>query len=345
MDDILFSEILEQPAVIRQLLTKELANIQKISRDLKGKFKYIVIAARGTSDNAARYAQYVLGAFNQIQVALATPSLFTIYNSPPDLSDALVIGISQSGQSPDIVAVLEEARKQDRPTLCITNEAQSPLAEAAEFLLPLNAGNEKAVAATKTYTASLTAMALISTCLSDDDKRMEEIRIMSDKLDKVLESALLNVRKAERYRYIDHCVVLGRGFNYSTAFEVALKVKELTRVVTVPYSSADFKHGPIATIQKGFPVIVISSSGEMGDHIDEFTRKVLDMGAELIVISDQETLLEKSRLGFRIAPGIPEWLSPIANVLPGQLFARQLALEKGLDIDRPEGITKVTETF
>ena len=345
MDDILISEILEQPAVVRQLIAEELPNIQKITKALKEKFKYIVIAARGTSDNAARYAQYVLGAFNHIQVALATPSLFTIYNSPPDLSDALVVGISQSGQSPDIVAVLEEARKQNRPTLCITNEDKSPLAEAAEFLLPLHTGKEKAVAATKTYTASLAAIALFSSCLTNDDTRLDEIRHMSEKLDKVLEDALSIVKNTERYRYIDHCVVLGRGFNYSTAFEVALKVKELTRVVTVPYSSADFKHGPIATIQKGFPVIVISSSGRMGDHIDEFTVKVMAMGAELIVISDQDSLLEKSRLGFRMAAGIPEWLSPIANVLPGQLFARQLALEKGLNIDRPEGITKVTETF
>ena len=345
MDDILISEILEQPAVVRQLIAEELPNIQKITKTLKEKFKYIVIAARGTSDNAARYAQYVLGAFNHIQVALATPSLFTIYNSPPDLSDALVVGISQSGQSPDIVAVLEEARKQNRPTLCITNEDKSPLAEAAEFLFPLHTGKEKAVAATKTYTASLAAIALFSSCLTNDDTRLDEIRHMSEKLDKVLEDALSIVKNTERYRYIDHCVVLGRGFNYSTAFEVALKVKELTRVVTVPYSSADFKHGPIATIQKGFPVIVISSSGRMGDHIDEFTVKVMAMGAELIVISDQDSLLEKSRLGFRMAAGIPEWLSPIANVLPGQLFARQLALEKGLNIDRPEGITKVTETF
>jgi len=345
MDDILISEILEQPVVVRKLISEELPNIQKITKALKDKFKYFVIAARGTSDNAARYAQYVLGAFNHIQVALATPSLFTIYNSPPDLSDALVVGISQSGQSPDIVAVLEEARKQNRPTLCITNEAQSPLADAAEFLLPLHAGKEKAVAATKTYTSSLASLALFSSCLANDDKRIDEIRLMSEKLDKVLEDALSCVKKTERYRYIDHCVVLGRGFNYSTAFEVALKVKELTRVVTVPYSSADFKHGPIATIQKGFPVIVISSSGGMGNHIDEFTFKVQDMGAELIVISDQDSLLEKSQLGFKMAPGIPEWLSPIANVLPGQLFARQLALEKGLNIDRPEGITKVTETF
>jgi glutamine---fructose-6-phosphate transaminase (isomerizing) len=345
MEDILISEIREQPEIIHNLFASELTNIRDITAAVEGNFKYIVIAARGSSDNAARYAQYVLGAFNRIQVALATPSLFTIYDSPPDLSEALVIGISQSGQSPDIVSVLQEAKKQDRPTLCITDDTGSPLAETSDYIIPLQTNKEKAVAATKTYTTSLAAIAMLSTCLANDRAREDEFQRMLDKLNNVIEDTLEVVKTTERYRYIDHCVVIGRGFNYSTAFEIALKVKELSRVVTVPYSSADFKHGPIATVQPGFPVILIAPSGEMGDHIDEFTQKLLDMGAELIAISDNQSLLNKSKLGFKIVPGIPEWLSPIANILPGQLFARQLAIEKGLNIDNPSGITKVTETF
>lgn len=345
MEDILISEIKEQPAIIHQLISKEFNNIKAIAENVKTNFKYILIAARGSSDNAARYAQYVLGAFNHIQVALATPSLFTIYNSPPDLSEALVIGISQSGQSPDIVSVLQEARRQNRPTMCITNETHSPLADSSDFIIPLHTGKEKAIAATKTYTASLLAIALLSTCFENDSGRVKEIKKLPDKLDDVIRCSLNVVKTTERFRYIDHCVVIGRGFNYSTAFEIALKVKELTRVVSVPYSSADFKHGPIATVQPGFPVIVVASSGEMGEHIDVFTNNLLEMGAEIIAISNHQSLLDKSKLGFQIDKSIPEWLSPIANVLPGQLFARQLALEKGLNIDKPEGLTKVTETF
>jgi len=345
MEDILISEIREQPKVIRNLIDVELDNINKIASQLLGKFKYIVIAARGTSDNAARYAQYVLGAYNHIQIALATPSLFTIYNSPPMLDEALVIGISQSGQSPDIVSVLEEAKKQNRPTLCITNDSESPLADTSDFVIPLHANKERAVAATKTYTASLAAIAMLSACLAQDQKHTEEIHQIAERLDIVIQNALTVVKKTERYRYLEHCVVIGRGFNYSTAYEIALKVKELTRVVTIPYSSADFKHGPIATVQPGFPVIVVSSAGSMGDHINDFTSKLLEMGAEIIAVSDHTPLLERSQLGFKIESGIPEWLSPIANILPGQLFARQLAIEKGLNIDQPEGLSKVTETY
>lgn len=345
MEDILISEIREQPEVIHNLVAVETENIKKIADKLRGKFKYIVIAARGTSDNAARYAQYVLGAYNRIQIALAAPSLFTIYNSPPNLDEALVVGISQSGQSPDIVSVLQEAKKQNRPTLCITNDSESPLAKTSDFIVPLHANKERAVAATKTYTASLAAIAMLSSYLAEDQTRVEEIQRISEKLDRVIEDSLSVVSPTERYRYIEHCVVIGRGFNYSTAFEIALKVKELTRVVTIPYSSADFKHGPIATVQHGFPVIVVAHTGNMGDHINEFTNKLLEMGAEIIAISDYQPLLEKSHLGFKIASEIPEWLSPIANILPGQLFARQLAIEKGLNIDQPEGLSKVTETF
>ncbi len=345
MEDILISEIKEQPEVIQNLIAVEMNNIKKIADELRGKFKYIVIAARGTSDNAARYAQYVLGAFNGIQIALATPSLFTIYDSPPNLEEALVIGISQSGQSPDIVSVLQEAKKQNQPTLCITNDPDSPLADAADFVIPLHAKKERAVAATKTYTASLGAIAMFSASLAEDKNRTDEIHRIAEKLDRVIEEALLVTPKVQRYRYIESCVVIGRGFNYSTAYEIALKVKEMTRVVTIPYSSADFSHGPIATVQPGFPVIVVASAGKMGEHIKEFTAKLLNMGAEIIAVTDHLPLLEESQLGFKIEPGIPEWLSPIANILPGQLFARQLALEKGLNIDQPEGLSKVTETF
>ena len=148
-----------------------------------------------------------------------------------------------------------------------------------------------------------------------------------------------------RYRYIEHCVVIGRGYNYATAFEVALKIKELTRVVSVPYSSADFRHGPIAAVQPGFPVILVSPSGKMFNQMSTFAEKIRDLNAELITISDDAEMVQNSNLGFLIPEGIPEWISPIACIIPGQLFARQLAFEKGLNIDQPKGLSKVTETF
>ena len=345
MQEILFSEISEQPELIQKLIDSESSLIGKIGSEIRDRFKYIVIAARGTSDNAARYAQYVLGAFNNYQVALATPSLFTVYKKPPNLAEALVIGVSQSGQSPDIVSVLACAKEQGSPTICITNDIKSPLARTSEFVIPLHTGAEKAVAATKTYTASLAVFALLSIAFDKNVKREKELHALPEKLSGIIASALKVVKTTERYRYMEHCVVIGRGFNYSTAFEIALKVKELSRVVSVPYSSADFSHGPIATVRSGFPVIVVAPSGEMYPHIRGFMDKLLGMGAEIISISDKKEITSKSNLGFVIPSGIPEWLSPIAYILPGQLFARQLAIEKGLNIDKPDGLTKVTETF
>ncbi len=345
MSEILIKEINEQPHIIQNLIDSEYKEIKYISEKIKDKFNYAMIAARGTSDNAARYAQYLFGAFNQVPIALATPSLYTVYNTPPKLADALVIGISQSGQSPDIVAVIENAKKQGQTTLCITNIPDSPLGNAADFVNPLHCGDEKAVAATKTYTASLTALAMLSIAMSNDSRREKALAALPPMLEETIKAAMETNVNTCRYRYIEHCVVIGRGFNYATAFEVALKIKELTRVVSVPYSSADFKHGPIAAVQPGFPVVMIAPSGEMYNQMKEFSNKMHELEAEIISISDQKEITEGSNLGFRIPTGIPEWMSPIACIIPGQLFARQLAFEKGLNIDKPVGLSKVTETF
>lgn len=345
MKDFLIQEIFEQPNILKEFIQNESDAIHKIADQLRDRFTYVVIAARGSSDNAARYAQYVLGAKNNKQVALATPSIFTIYKKPPDLSGALVIGVSQSGQSPDIVSVLETAKKQGQPTICITNEADSPLADKSDFIIPIHAGEEKSVAATKTYTTSLMAIAMLSAALNVDKDQIKELRKLPVILGDSLPEFLKTSESVSRYRYMEHCAVIGRGFNYATAFEIALKVKELTRVVAVPYSSADFKHGPIATVHTGFPVIITAINGPMMEHITEFTRNLRKKGAELIIISNNEELLSIGKVSYRISDQISEWLSPILSVVPGQLFARKLALEKGLDIDKPEGLTKVTETF
>ena len=151
--------------------------------------------------------------------------------------------------------------------MAITNDAKSPLANVADYIIPLDAGEEKAVAATKTYSASLAALALFQRSSRRIKIDMQELTRSSRKIIGNIEKSLEKIDQTNRYRYMEHCVVLGRGFNYSTAFEVALKIKELTRVITAPYSSADFKHGPIATVIQGFPIIVIAPSGKMFDHI------------------------------------------------------------------------------
>jgi len=342
---ILYQEIHQQPGVISELLANETTAVSKIAHTIRRKFKYVVIAARGTSDNAARYAQYLFGVHNQLQVALATPSLFTMYDTPPNLSGALVIGISPSCQSPDIVSVLREGKSQGSPTLAITNEPSSPLAQTADFLIPLHAGVEKAIAATKTYTSSLAALAMLSCNLQPGGDRLEHLNRVPQIMQATLSNLSGMMNRSERYRYMEHCAVIGRGFNYATAFEIALKVKELTRIVAEPYSSADFRHGPIATVSQGFPLILVAPTGAVSPDMLELIDSLIGLNAELIVISDNRPAFSNANFYLPIPPGLPEWLSPLISVLPGQLFALNLAEARGLNPDRPAGLHKVTETL
>jgi glucosamine--fructose-6-phosphate aminotransferase (isomerizing) len=342
---LLENEINEQPAVIARLLEREVGNVRRLVDEVRGRFSHVVIAARGTSDNAARYAKYLLGAHNRLQVALATPSLFTLYQQPPRLEGALVVGISQSGQSPDIVSVVGEGARQGRPTLAITNEVQSPLAQAAEYCIPLHAGLEQAVAATKTYTASLAAIALFSALLAEDADGVAALRELPRWVSRTLADLAPIVGRVERYRYMTHCAVIGRGFNYSTAFEIALKIKELTRVVAEPYSSADFRHGPIAMVQDGFPVILVVSDDAVAGDMRALVGELRQLNAEFLIISDHGDLLHGANLALPMPSEVPAWLTPPVAVLPGQLFALALAEFRGLDPDKPVGLSKVTETF
>ena len=345
MSSLLGREIHEQPQAMQRLLDRETEHVGRLAAALRGRFDYAVIAARGSSDNAARYAQYLWGAHNRLPIALATPSLFTLYGRPPRLDGALVVGISQSGQSPDIVAVVAEGRRQGRPALAITNEPDSPLAAAAGHTLLLHTGPEQAVAATKTYTASLAALALFSCQLAGDAERLAQLQRMPAFLDEVLAAVRGVLPRVERYRTMEHCVVIGRGYNYATAFEIALKIKELTRLVAEPYSSADFRHGPIAMVCPGFPVLAVAPSGAVAGDIHDLVDTLRGLDAELLLISDDPALLAHAQLPMPLPAGLPEWLTPLAAVLPGQLFSLALAEARGLDPDRPAGLTKVTETL
>ncbi|MEP6895645.1 MAG: SIS domain-containing protein, partial [Chloroflexota bacterium] len=284
----LHSEIFEQPARLAAMLDHQKQNVLEIAKAIQARHvQYAFLAARGTSDNAGRYANYLWGAHNQLPLALATPSLFTFYQSPPRLQNALVIGVSQSGQSPDIVSVLEEGRKQNCLTLAITNIPDSPLAKAADFVLDIQAGPEKAVAATKTYTSQLMAVAMLSAALSGSTEHWNELASVSKWAEQALALDKELARISERFRYMSQCVVLGRGFNYATAFEWSLKLKELTYVIADPYSSADFQHGPIAMVEGGFPVLAISPKGKVHDTMKEMlTRLRKQLNAELVLISD-----------------------------------------------------------
>jgi glucosamine--fructose-6-phosphate aminotransferase (isomerizing) len=342
----LYSEITEQPERIKSLLASQRITVERITAEIqKYDIQYVFLAARGTSDNAGRYANYLLGAQNGLPLALATPSLFTYYKQPPRLKNALVIGISQSGQSPDIVSVLEEGKKQGCLTLAIVNEPNSPLAKASDFVFDIQAGTEKAVAATKTYTAELMAVAMLSAALSGNKKRWTELAKVPGWMKQVLKQRDFIFQAAQRYRYMDQTIVLGRGFNYATAFEWALKLTELTYIKAEPYSSADFQHGPIAMVDSGFPVLAIAPIGKVFDTMFQTLKRLReDISAELVVISNDKRALSLAQVPLTIPDDVPEWLSPLVSILPAQLFAYHLTVAKGYNTEEPRSIHKVTET-
>jgi len=340
----LHDEILEQPDVLAGLIKTQKENIEGIVNSI-GPPKNIFIAARGTSDNAARYAKYVWGSYNRAPVTLATPSLFSIYHKPPDLSGMLVIGISQSGESPDLLAVIEEANRQGCKTLAITNQKDSPLAIQSDFLIDIQAGAELSVAATKSYSAQLGAITMLSAAWNKNESQWKEIQQIPGFMAKALEAEPDITTFASRYRYMNQCVVLGRGYNYATAFEWSLKLKELTYVVAQPYSSADFLHGPIALVSNGFPVFAIAPQGKVFDDMAKLLTELKhNRQADLFLISDNQNLLELADCPISIPTGIPEWLTPLIGILPAQLFSYHLTRIKGFNPDAPRGLSKVTRT-
>jgi glucosamine--fructose-6-phosphate aminotransferase (isomerizing) len=304
--------------------------------------RFVMIAARGTSDNAARYGQYLFGVRNRLAVAPSAPSLFTHYDAAPALDSAVVIGISQSGQSPDVVAVLREGQRQGAVTIAITNDPASPLARKASFVLPLHAGQERAVAATKTYTAQLMALAMLSAALDGDPAGWDQLSTVPDRVGEAL--ALNPAPRAGMVPNLTRLVVVGRGYNLSTAFEVALKIKETCYVMADPYSSADFLHGPVALLEEGLPLLVVAPTSRAFDDLDAVIGLAKERKAPLVAISDSPALLEAADVGLPLPAGVPEWLSPLVAVVPGQLWACALARARGLSPDAPRGLKKVTLT-
>jgi glutamine---fructose-6-phosphate transaminase (isomerizing) len=339
------AELREQPAALARLLERQGPHAADLARAFgQEDIRYVLIASRGTSSNAARYAQYVLGRAHRVPVMFATPSLYTIYGQPPRLDGGLVIGISQSGASPDVVSVLLEARRQGRPTIAITNDPDSPLGITAEAVLPLEAGEERAVAATKTYLNSLGAIALLFTAIGNDDAARRELEQMPEALERQLALSFDTAPPLREYRNAIGATVVARGVNYGTAFEIALKIRELSGLLVEAYSPADLMHGPIAAIQPRWPAIVVAPSGPAQPSVEEILPPLLERGARVIGVSDSESVLADAHTRLPLVPDIPEWLSPLTAVIPGQVTAMRLAELRGLDIDNPAGLKKITLT-
>ncbi len=337
-------EILEQPAVARRLLADGRDGVEVIARAIRARpIDGIVMAARGSSDHAAIYGQYVFGIRHRLVVGLATPSAVSVYGAVPRLAGKLVIGISQSGASPDIAGYVAAARDAGALTIAVTNVADSALARSADHVIELRAGEERALAATKTYTAELLALALLSASLDGDPDG--DIGRIPSALEAVLQTEDAVERTVAPRSQLDRCIVLGRGFEYATAREWALKLKETALILAEPFSAPDFEHGPRAVVRPGFPILAIAPTGAVLPTVRSLVERLRDeQGAELIVASNDDGMLAEGAAGLPLPRDVPEWLMPIVSVVPGQLLAYHLTKAKGLDPDAPPHLRKVTLT-
>ncbi len=341
----MLDEIHQQPDIVAKLVANEKNNVGELAREIRSRdICFVTMAARGTSDHAAIYGKYLLEIRNSLPVALADPSVFTLYSSQLRLDRGLVIGISQSGQATDVAEYLQRSKELGALTIAITNVPGSTLTQVAHYSILCHAAEEKAVAATKTYTSTLAALYLLSAMLAEDESRVDKLLQCADAMRAALSIEQYVAGRAERYRYMQGGYVISRGLNYCTALETALKLAETSYIGLNSYSAADFLHGPIAALDEGDPCFLCAPPGAAFNTMLEMAQKLKEMRAERVILSSNAEILSLATTPFEIKVDIQEDLSPLVYIIPGQLLAYYLAVERGHDPDRPRGLSKVTLT-
>ena len=339
----MLDEILEQPAVLQRTIDAEREKMTRLGDFLRQKdIDLIVIAARGSSDNAALFGRYLLEMTTGIPVSLSAPSVYTLYNAKLRLNRALVIGVSQSGEGVDINLVLERAKDAGAFTVGITNEAESTMARLADETLLIHAGREKSVAATKTYTGQMLHFYMLAAAIGD--KRLDYHRI-PEFTEKALVLRPAVEEMVQRYAFMENCVVVGRGVNYGNSYELALKLMETCYVVAERFSSADFFHGPLAIVERRFPVILFGPAGVTQPGNIDLLKRLKELHADCLSITNSREIASLSARNLALPSDIDEILTPIPFVVPAQMFAAYLSVAKGLDPDAPRSLTKVTKTI
>ena len=342
------ADIAEQPAGYARLLEPaSLAAIARVAAVIaERRPRHVVFTARGTSDHAALYAAYLTEIRLGLPAGLASPSAITLFGARPDLSQALVIGVSQSGGSPDLAEVVRTARASGALTLAVTNAPSSPLTEVAEFSVDIAAGHERAVAATKTYTAELLALLLlIEGVRAGDGVLPAEERAALAALPELADRTLADPtpgQLAARYRFAAQLVTTGRGYAYPTAREAALKLMETSYLPALAFSGADLLHGPLAMTDPDVPVLAVVGNGPGGTAMREVVAKIGARGADLVAVGPTEVDGAAVRLPV---PEVDERYAPLLDILPVQRLALALALARGEDPDAPRGLHKVTATL
>lgn len=341
----MWEEIKQQPKVLESCMEDNRGVQAELIREIRKRhIRSVMIAARGTSDHAGVYGKYVIELLTGLPVSLAAPSVVTMYRGQMKLSDTLVIGISQSGQAGDATEVILSAKKSGALTVGITNFPDSPLAQACDYHLFCDAGLEKSVAATKTFTAQMILIGSLFAKLADNDKLYGEYSGVPEKLGRMLELSDEIREKAERYRFMKECFVLARGINYPIALETALKIQETTYTRAKAFATSDFYHGPMAMIERDMPAIVFAPTGPSLGDVKDMIAKLRDSGADLFVVSDDEAVCGSGSCSCVTPKSASDFTSPFINVTFAQIFACRLALAKNLDPDEPRLLHKVTIT-
>ncbi|MGC8716404.1 MAG: SIS domain-containing protein [bacterium] len=335
------SEIYEEPEVIERILGSNITIIERIKEYVKSrKISSVYISARGTSDNASTIGKYLIESILRFPTALSAPSLFTIYNTPPILNESLVIGVSQSGKGEDVREVMSEGKKQGAFCIAITNDIESPVAQSADEVLPCWAGEEKSVAATKTYLAEVFNLYLFTAILGDRKDLLMSLYEVPRYIEGVIsEASRIDVT---RYHFMDRCIIIGRGFNYPTAMEFSLKLKETSYIFSESFSSADFLHGPLALAKSDLPIFIFIPSGPTYSHLLEIIDILSEKHTEIFAFSFER--IERAKINFIVPSKVEEIISPIVFAPSFQIIANHLALEKGYNPDHPRYIKKVTIT-
>jgi glucosamine--fructose-6-phosphate aminotransferase (isomerizing) len=341
----MLEEIRQQPDVLTRILQQERGKIRALGETLRKRpIRLIILVARGSSDNAAQFGRYLLEIATGIPVSLAAPSVYTLYGAKLRLDHALVVGVSQSGEGEDINRVLVEARACGAFTVGITNEPDSSMVRTVDVPLLIHGERERSVAATKTLTGQMMILYLLAEALTGTSAVTQGYERVPEFCAKTLAHEAAIRELAQRYTFMENCVVLGRGLLYGNAYELALKLMETCYVVAERFSTADFFHGPLAMVERHFPVILFAAPGAMMPGVKTLAHRLKELRAETVVItSDAELAAVCSRV-VPMLPEISEFLAPIPYIIPGQLFAALLAEAKGLDPDTPRSLSKVTRT-
>ncbi len=341
----MLEEIREQPQALARTLKEETQKVLRFGNFISSRdVRLIVLVARGSSDNAALFGRYLLEITSNIPVSLAAPSVHTLYRANLKMRGTLVVGVSQSGEGTDINSVLACSRKAGAYTLGITNEAHSTMSGIVDEVFLIRAGKERSVAATKTYTGQLLMFYLLASALQGG-KGLEKLKQIPSLAAESVNLSSEIASMVERYRFMHHCIVVGRGLSYANAYELAIKLMETCYIITERFSSADFMHGPVAMIEKDFPVILFAPPGRTFKDILRLVLRLKKLKAETLVISSEPSVLRWSTRGIQISRKIEDFLAPIPYIIPGQLLAAMLAEIKGLSPDNPRSLKKVTKTL